>query len=104
MQYEQLNKAETRVRSRYQTVIKKHTKYMIILFFSPFRGRFALVKKLCQKCSGQEVAAKCIRKRLVTKEMVETEFNTLQSLQHDNLIQVFDLYESPSNLVIVMQL
>ena len=50
------------------------------------------------------MAAKCIKKRLVTKEMVETEFNTLQSLQHDNLIQVFDLYESPSNLVIVMQL
>ena len=62
------------------------------------------MKKLAQKCSGQEVVAKCIKKRMVTKEMVETEFNTLQSLQHDNLIQVFDLYETQSNLVIIMQL
>ena len=69
-----------------------------------FRGRFALVKKLSQKCSGQEVVAKCIKKRVSTKELVETEFNTLQSLQHDSLIRVFDLYETQSNLVIIMQL
>ena len=63
-----------------------------------------MVKKLSQKCSGQEVVGKCVKKRLVTKEMIETEYNTLQSLQHDSLVQVFDLYETQSDLVIVMQL
>ena len=45
-----------------------------------------------------------MKKRLVTKEMIETEYNTLQSLQHDSLMQVLDLYETQSDLVIVMQL
>ena len=72
--------------------------------FCIFRGRFALVKKLSQKCSGQEVAGKFVKKRLVTKEMIETEYNTLQSLQHDNLMRVLDLYETQSDLVIIMQL
>lgn len=68
------------------------------------RGRFAVVRKCIQKCSGQELAAKVISRKLVRKEAVETEFNTLQSLQHSHLVQAYDLYESHANLIIIMQL
>ncbi|KAL5006006.1 hypothetical protein ScPMuIL_017164 [Solemya velum] len=68
------------------------------------RGRFAVVKKCIQKCSGQELAAKCISKKVARKETIETEFNTLQSLQHNHLIQVYDLYETSLNLITIMQL
>jgi serine/threonine protein kinase len=68
------------------------------------RGRFAVVRKCTQKCSGQELAAKFISRKLVSKEAVETEFNTIQSLQHSHLVQVFDLYESAANFIIIMQL
>ncbi|KAK6165753.1 hypothetical protein SNE40_022615 [Patella caerulea] len=67
------------------------------------RGRFSVVRKCIQKCSGQEMAAKCITRELMSKQATETEFNTLQSLQHPALIQVFDLYEAKHNLIIIMQ-
>ncbi|KAL3855028.1 hypothetical protein ACJMK2_014258 [Sinanodonta woodiana] len=68
------------------------------------RGRFAVVKRCIQKCSGQVLAAKLISSSLQSKEAVETEFNTLQSLQHINLVRVFDLYETSNSLIIIMQL
>lgn len=77
--------------------------YTIQIIFLLYRGRYAVVHKCVQKCSGQDVAAKCISRRLSSKESVETEFNTLQSLQNAHLAHVFDLYETPANLVIVMQ-
>ncbi|KAJ8320614.1 hypothetical protein KUTeg_002201 [Tegillarca granosa] len=68
------------------------------------RGRFAVVKRCVQKCSGQEFAAKFINRRTICREAVETEFNMLQSLQHEHLVQVYDVYEMPVNFIMVMQL
>ncbi|XP_053386213.1 kalirin-like isoform X3 [Mercenaria mercenaria] len=68
------------------------------------RGRFAVVKKCSQNCSGQQFAAKCIKKRNAAKELVETEYNTLQSLQHPGFIQAVDLYETFDNFILIMQL
>lgn len=72
--------------------------------FFPNRGRFSVVHCCVQKCSGQDLACKFITKRLIRKEAVEIEFNTLQSLQHTHLVKVFDLYETPAQYVIIMEL
>lgn len=71
---------------------------------SSLRGRFAVVRRCIQRCSGQELAAKIIAKRVVRKEAVEVEFNTLQSLQHQHLAQVYDLYETSNAHILIMQL
>ena len=68
------------------------------------RGRFGIVRRCIQKCSGQELAAKLIARRMVRREAVEIEFNTLQSLQHPHLVQVYDLYETANANIIIMQL
>ncbi|BFZ15658.1 hypothetical protein BsWGS_18696 [Bradybaena similaris] len=68
------------------------------------KGRFAVVHRCVQKCSGQDVACKLITKRLTRKEAAEIEFNTVQSLQHAHLVKVFDLYETPTQYVIIMEM
>lgn len=77
-------------------LIQRNTTYL-------FRGRFAVVKKCLQKCSNQYVAVKYLNRRQTRKEEVEMEFNILQSLQHENLVQLYDLYETASNLLNVME-
>ncbi|XP_052674047.1 kalirin-like isoform X2 [Crassostrea angulata] len=67
------------------------------------RGRFAVVKKCLQKCSNQYVSVKYLNRRQTRKEEVEMEFNILHLLQHENLVQLYDLYETASNLLIVME-
>lgn len=73
-------------------------------FFIDFRGRFSTVKKVSQNCTNREMAAKCIHKRITDIDHVETEYNTLQALQHENLIPVFDVYTTPTSYIIIMPL
>ncbi|WAR10793.1 LOW QUALITY PROTEIN: KALRN-like protein [Mya arenaria] len=68
------------------------------------RGRFSIVKKTSQNCSGQHFAAKYIKKRGTCKALVETEYNTVQSLQHPGIVRVHDLYETPDHYLLIMQL
>lgn len=68
------------------------------------RGRFSVVKKVLQNCTNRELAVKCIHKRLIDVDHVEAEYSTLQSLQHENLIPVFDIYTTQSAYIIVMPL
>lgn len=74
------------------------------LHLSLDRGRFAVVKRCVQKCSGQDVAAKYINRKHLSKEAIETEFNTLQSLYHTHLVKVFDLYETQANYILIMEM
>ena len=74
------------------------------LSFQIVRGRFGIVRRCIQKCSGQELVAKLMGKRMVRREAVEVEFNTLHSLQHPNIVRVYDLYETPNANIIIMQL
>ena len=50
------------------------------------------------------MAVKYLNRRQTRKEDVETEFNSIYLLQHENLVQLYDLYETASNLLIVMEL
>ena len=44
------------------------------------------------------MAVKYLNRRQTRKEDVETEFNSIHLLQHENLVQLYDLYETASNL------
>ena len=69
-----------------------------------FRGRFSIVKLCVQHDSGEEVAVKLLSKKLSDRDSVETEFNTLQSLQHQHLPMVFDTYNIAGYYAIVLEL
>jgi triple functional domain protein len=68
------------------------------------RGRFSIVKKVLQVGTDHAVAAKAVSRRLVSAEGVETEFNTLQSLQHPALPHVLDLFATPTSHVLLLEL
>ena len=60
---------------------------------------------LCvQLHSGEEVAVKRVSKKLLDRNSIETEFNTLQSLQHQHLPMVYDLYSLTGYHAIVLEL
>ncbi|XP_074654482.1 kalirin-like isoform X2 [Tubulanus polymorphus] len=67
------------------------------------RGRFSIVKR-CKDDKNHAVAVKYISKKLTQKDAAETEFNTLQSLEHPNLHSAIDVYENISSYIIVMNL
>ena len=62
------------------------------------------MKRIAQNCTNREMAAKFIHKRLTDIDHVETEYNTLQALQHEHLIPVYDIYTTKSSYVIIMPL
>ena len=69
-----------------------------------FRGRFSIVRKCIEKSTGQEVASKCISKKLISQEFVASEFSMMLSLEHPSLIHPFSLYETPSSHVMNLPL
>ncbi|XP_055012004.1 death-associated protein kinase 2 isoform X1 [Boleophthalmus pectinirostris] len=74
-------------------------------------GQFALVKRCREKSTGLEFAAKVIKKCLsrvsrrgVKKEEIEREVSILQELQHPNIISVHEVYESRTEVVLILEL
>ena len=63
-----------------------------------------MVKKASHNCSGQHYAAKYIKTRSTAKSLVETEYNTMLSLQHPGIVTANDLYETADNYILIMQL
>ncbi|XP_064646133.1 triple functional domain protein-like isoform X3 [Lineus longissimus] len=68
------------------------------------RGRFAVIKKCIQRSCGRDIAAKCQNKKLVKRQAVEQEFMMSQTLQHQHLINCFDIYETNTNFIIIQEL
>ncbi|KAJ8253326.1 hypothetical protein GJAV_G00211660 [Gymnothorax javanicus] len=68
------------------------------------RGRFAVVKKCLSKVSKKEVAVKIISKKMQKKEQVAHEADILRHVQHPQLVQLLDTYESPTSLMLVLEL
>jgi serine/threonine protein kinase len=63
------------------------------------------VKKASSKTDGVEYAMKVVKRKLVSKEAVESEVAILQALSdHRGIVNVHEIYESPKALVIVEQL
>ncbi|CAH3018961.1 unnamed protein product [Porites evermanni] len=68
------------------------------------RGRFSVVKKCVEKTTGREFAAKLVKKRMVGKEDVEDEIHLLRRLKHPNLSSFIDVFDTPKNYVIIIEL
>ncbi|CAL1266627.1 unnamed protein product [Larinioides sclopetarius] len=74
----------------------------------PARGKFASVKHCRHRATGVEYAAKMMRKRRraadVRHEIVH-EIHVLEmSLHHPNIVQLSEVYESPSEIYLVLEL
>lgn len=74
-------------------------------------GQFAIVKRCIEKSTGVEYAAKFIKKRMsrgsrrgVKREEIEREVSILQQLQHPNIITLHDIFETRTEVVLVLEL
>ncbi|KAG8510269.1 Death-associated protein kinase 2, partial [Galemys pyrenaicus] len=77
----------------------------------PHSGQFAIVKKCREKSTGLEYAAKFIKKRQnrasrrgVCREEIEREVSILRQVLHPNIITLHDVYESRTDVVLILEL
>ncbi|XP_072431278.1 triple functional domain protein isoform X4 [Chiloscyllium punctatum] len=68
------------------------------------RGRFSVVKRCDQKGTKREVAAKYINKKMMKRDQVIHELGIMQNLQHPQLINLLDTFETPSNYIVILEL
>ncbi|XP_072527796.1 myosin light chain kinase 3 [Salminus brasiliensis] len=67
-------------------------------------GRFGQVHKCAELSSGLTLAAKIIKvKGMKEKEEVKNEIGVMNQLNHVNLIQLYDAFESRTNLTLIME-
>ncbi|XP_051025577.1 myosin light chain kinase family member 4 [Acomys russatus] len=67
-------------------------------------GRFGQVHKCEEKATGLKLAAKIIKTRGVKdKEDVKNEISVMNQLDHVNLIQLYDAFESRHDIILVME-
>ncbi|XP_026895971.1 myosin light chain kinase family member 4 isoform X2 [Acinonyx jubatus] len=67
-------------------------------------GRFGQVHKCEEKATGLKLAAKIIKTRgTKDKDEVKNEINIMNQLDHVNLIQLYDAFESKNDIVLVME-
>ncbi|XP_061102061.1 death-associated protein kinase 3-like isoform X1 [Conger conger] len=74
-------------------------------------GQFAIVKRCREKSSGLDYAAKFIKKRQsrasrrgVSREEIQREVEVLQQVQHPNIVRLHDVYESRTDVVLILEL
>ncbi|XP_044151428.1 LOW QUALITY PROTEIN: myosin light chain kinase family member 4 [Bufo gargarizans] len=67
-------------------------------------GRFGQVHRCVEKTSGLTLAAKIIKVRgHKEKEEVKNEIQVMNQLNHTNLIQLYDAFESRNDIILVME-
>ncbi|KAM9191798.1 myosin light chain kinase 3 [Dugong dugon] len=67
-------------------------------------GRFGQVHRCTEKATGLPLAAKIIKvKTAKDREDVKNEINIMNQLSHENLIQLYDAFESKNNFTLVME-
>ncbi|XP_025019974.1 death-associated protein kinase 2 isoform X2 [Python bivittatus] len=74
-------------------------------------GQFAIVKRCREKATGLDYAAKFIKKRQsrasrrgVRREEIEREVNILQRILHTNIVQLHEVYENKTDVVLILEL
>lgn len=79
----------------------------MFVFFFFCRGKFAVVKKCINNETGEEVAAKFIRKRRKGKscrEEILREVVMLElGLEHPRLVDLKEVFETPNELVLITE-
>jgi len=69
------------------------------------RGASSVVRLAARKVDGTKVAVKCIPKHeLLRDHRRREEFRLLQQISHPNIVKLRDVYETPSDLYLVMDL
>ncbi|KAK7913704.1 hypothetical protein WMY93_013915 [Mugilogobius chulae] len=68
------------------------------------RGRFSVVRKCLNKSTKKEVAVKFVSKKMLKKEQVAHEADILRQVQNHQVVVLLDAYESPSFLMLVLEL
>nr|XP_046259128.1 kalirin isoform X2 [Scatophagus argus] len=68
------------------------------------RGRFSVVRKCLNKSTKKEVAVKFVSKKMQKKEQVAHEADVLLHVQNHQLVALLDTYESPTSLMLIMEL
>ncbi|XP_069588398.1 myosin light chain kinase family member 4 [Ranitomeya imitator] len=67
-------------------------------------GRFGQVHRCAEKSTGLNLAAKIIKvKGHKEKEEVKNEIQVMNQLNHTNLIQLYDAFESRNDIILVME-
>ncbi|XP_078054667.1 uncharacterized protein mylk4b isoform X2 [Mustelus asterias] len=67
-------------------------------------GRFGQVHKCVEKSTGLTLAAKIIKARAAKqKEEVKNEIQVMNQLNHTNLIQLYDAFESKNDITLIME-
>ncbi|KAF7244621.1 Myosin light chain kinase 3 [Varanus komodoensis] len=67
-------------------------------------GRFGQVHKCTEKSTGLCLAAKIIKVKVAKeREEVKNEINIMNQLNHVNLIQLYDAFESKNNITLIME-
>ncbi|CAG5131988.1 unnamed protein product, partial [Candidula unifasciata] len=73
-------------------------------------GHFAIVRRVTHKTTGHAYAAKFIRKRRgggrkgARMEDIHKEVNILRQLNHGNIINLYDVYETSLEVVLILEL
>ena len=85
--------------------------YQLFLLFFGFSGQFAVVRRCKHIASGKEYAGKFIRKRRAKAsrrgasiEDIQREVAVLKEVSHENIVKLFDVYESKQDVVLVLEL
>jgi len=70
------------------------------------KGKFGLVKHAIHKESGKEVAIKIMAKKNMTTsdlELGKTEIDILKICNHPNIIKLYDVFDTPEYIYIIME-
>jgi len=70
-----------------------------------YRGKFGEVKRCVEKASGREFAAKFIATpRLQDRKDVEHEVDMMRRLCHRRLVQLYDAFQSDTEMCLVIEM
>ena len=69
-----------------------------------YRGKFGTVCKVKEKGTGVTYAAKYIKITPASRKEVTKEINMMNIIHHKRLVFLYDAYETPTDLIMVMEL
>lgn len=79
--------------------------------FVYYSGQFAVVRKIVEKETGDEFAAKYVRKKRtkasrngMSREDIKREIEILRMVDNEKIIKVHDVYETDKEMILVMEL
>jgi len=71
------------------------------------RGAFATVRRAVRKSDGKAFALKCVRKKGMdeyNRKALESEVNIMLRLQHENIVTLHELFDTPNHLHMIIDL